>query len=82
MIKDLFSIYFILVSKFKCKITHAHIHDNDGELDSHQEVGMGSLDWLGVVRKLAANGYRGHVIVESTQGPLESFRKLKAALRY
>ncbi|MDY0293058.1 MAG: sugar phosphate isomerase/epimerase family protein [Candidatus Methanomethylophilaceae archaeon] len=45
------------------RIVNVHIHDNNGDRDSHMTIGEGSIDFHSVLSKL--RGYSGRYIIES-----------------
>jgi len=67
----------IFLEKFQDKITHVHLHNNNGKLDSHGGLDEGGIDWVEVVKTLKNTGFSRYLIVESTSKPLESYLKLK-----
>lgn len=42
-----------------------HLHDNDGETDSHQPPGHGTIAWQTWIRQLRAGKYRGPLVSET-----------------
>lgn len=59
------------------KIMHVHVHDNCGALDEHLPIGKGTIDWSSLVSFLKKGQFRGLVMVETLESPLESFRKME-----
>lgn len=64
--------------KHKARITHAHIHDNQGVADQHLELGKGTIDWSFVLREM--KGFEGVMVVEGRsveegKNSLEHIRK-------
>jgi sugar phosphate isomerase/epimerase len=67
------------MEKFKEKIIHVHVHDNDGKVDSHLGIGFGSINWVKVLNSLKKMNYRGVLVIESisnVKGSIEKMRKL------
>lgn len=48
--------------KEKARITHVHVHDNEGARDQHLALGEGTVDWDQVLRGL--KGYDGVLVIE------------------
>lgn len=67
----------LFIRRFRRKISHVHLHDNQGDRDAHMELGVGTASWLSTVRKLQTIGFNGYFVVESIYNPYESFLKLK-----
>ena len=69
-----------MIETFGDRIANIHIHDNDGEKDSHMTIGDGSIDFPSVIRKLS--GYTGRYIIESKtlESAVESQRCLRGLL--
>jgi sugar phosphate isomerase/epimerase len=53
-----------LLEAFGSRLAHVHVHDNRGIDDLHLPLGVGSIDWPGVVRALKGTGYDGTVTLE------------------
>ncbi len=53
-----------LISQFKDRLTHVHIHDNQGMEDDHLPLGVGQIDIPGVVDSLKNAGYNGSITLE------------------
>ncbi len=66
---------------FSQKIIHAHVHDNNGDRDSHLGIGEGNIDWVKVISNLKRIDYKGTLIIESERSILESLERLKAILQ-
>ncbi len=66
-----------MIETFGNRITNIHIHDNDGDFDSHMTIGDGSIDFSDVLKKL--RGYGGNLIIESKDLPsaVESQERLR-----
>ena len=50
--------------KFRERLMHTHLHDNDGSKDSHEVPGRGTIRWDGVLGRLAEMGYSGTLGLE------------------
>ncbi|MFQ5711463.1 MAG: sugar phosphate isomerase/epimerase family protein [Candidatus Geothermarchaeales archaeon] len=70
------------VSDFGDVLTHIHVHDNDGKLDSHDVVGKGSIDWPPIFSRLREIKYRGLVVIEafSLEDALSSYANVMSYL--
>ena len=44
------------------RISHVHIHDNNGVKDEHLEIGMGTVDWARFMEEM--RGYEGTMVIE------------------
>ena len=62
-------------------IVNIHLHDNDGEHDTHLSLGKGNINFSAVLANLRRIGYKGPLIVEvhSSAGLKESVTLLKHA---
>ncbi len=40
------------IKKFRSRIAHVHMHDNNGIMDMHLPIGSGIIEWKSVVREL------------------------------
>ena len=69
-----------LIDAFKDRFANIHIHDNNGDADSHMVIGEGSIDFPSVISKL--KGYGGNFIIESKsfQDGVESQERLRSLL--
>lgn len=65
------------LERFKDRIKHIHLHNNNGSDDLHLGLDEGNIDWKSVVKRLKENGFNGFVIVEATSKPFESYLELK-----
>jgi sugar phosphate isomerase/epimerase len=54
-----------MAQHFGSLIRHVHVHDNKGGYDEHLEIGLGSVDWRAVTRKLVELGYDGVLLDET-----------------
>lgn len=61
--------------KHKARITHVHIHDNQGSADQHLEIGKGTIDWEYLLREL--KGFEGVMVIEG-----RSIEEGKGSLEY
>ncbi|WP_340819923.1 sugar phosphate isomerase/epimerase family protein [Methanolobus sp. WCC4] len=59
------------VSKCKSKLSHMHIHDNNGAHDEHLPIGQGNIDWKKLMEGLS--GYKGLMVTE--MGSVEEGRQ-------
>jgi sugar phosphate isomerase/epimerase len=50
------------VEKCKDKLSHMHIHDNNGSHDEHLPIGEGNIDWKKLMESLS--GYKGLMVTE------------------
>ncbi len=50
------------VVKCKNKLSHMHIHDNNGARDEHLPLGQGNIDWKKLMGSLS--GYKGRMVTE------------------
>ena len=48
-----------------CRRIHFHLHDNDGDRDSHLPLGQGRIDWVRAKRAMASLGADFSVTLES-----------------
>ena len=70
----------LFLEKFKHKINHIHLHDNDGSADQHLGLGDGTIDWTSFTDKVKTF-FNGNLIIESIEKPYEDFQKLKSVLK-
>ena len=56
------------------RIMHLHVHDNNGEADTHNKIGEGTVPWKVVTSQLTNLGFDKDVIVESVRDVPESIR--------
>ncbi|MFQ5815695.1 MAG: sugar phosphate isomerase/epimerase family protein [Candidatus Hydrothermarchaeaceae archaeon] len=49
--------------EFKAKLSHVHVHDNDGRDDQHLPIGAGRIDWKLVLKELK-RVYDGTITLE------------------
>ncbi|MEM1586000.1 MAG: sugar phosphate isomerase/epimerase [Candidatus Bathyarchaeia archaeon] len=62
------------------KIVHAHLHDNNGDMDSHLGIGLGKINWPKLMEDLVSVGYDGALVVESISDVEESIKVLKGLI--
>ena len=69
-----------MIDTFGDRIANVHIHDNEGDRDSHMTIGDGTVDIPGVIKRLS--GYTGRYVIESKtlESALESQRRLRPLL--
>jgi sugar phosphate isomerase/epimerase len=70
----------LFIKKLGKKITHIHLHSNNGNFDTHSELGEGDVDWVELIKTLKRRKYSGHIIIESVFKPFESYRKIRKLL--
>ena len=68
------------MDKFRDKIIHMHVSDNDGKLDSHLGIGKGTVDWQDFAKSVKSMEFRGVVMVESIQDVRQSLQNLREFL--
>ncbi|MEM1514916.1 MAG: sugar phosphate isomerase/epimerase [Thermoproteota archaeon] len=61
---------------FHEKIVHVHLHDNNGDKDSHLGIGFGKIDWPNLIESLIGISYNGALVVESISNVEESVNAL------
>ncbi|HMK45174.1 MAG TPA: sugar phosphate isomerase/epimerase family protein [Methanocella sp.] len=64
------------------RISHAHIHDNNGVRDEHLEIGKGTVDWDGFLKEMRS--YEGTMVIEgrSIEEGGRSLEYIKKAVHY
>ncbi|HIH02135.1 TPA: sugar phosphate isomerase/epimerase [Thermoplasmata archaeon] len=64
------------------RFANVHLHNNDGSWDQHCAIDQGTADVSKVVPAILGGGFKGNMIIESTdlEGALESKRVLRALL--
>lgn len=60
------------------KISHMHLHDNNGTRDTHSPVGRGTIDFPEVIAALKRNHATSVIEVGTFEGVLESLNALDA----
>ncbi|MEM2401927.1 MAG: TIM barrel protein, partial [Candidatus Bathyarchaeia archaeon] len=68
------------IKRFRDKIVHTHLHDNNGDSDSHLGIGFGRIDWIRVISALKEANYRGALTIKSKDNIEESIQTLKKIL--
>jgi sugar phosphate isomerase/epimerase len=68
------------IERFRDKIIHVHLHDNNGDVDSHLGIGCGSINWTEVISALKNINYKGALVIESKNNVGESIQTLKNLL--
>lgn len=58
-------------------VFEVHVHDNRGGLDEHLEVGLGSIDWLKIVKELYMREKSVYYVAETYKPPFKSVAWLK-----
>lgn len=53
-----------LVERFAGRIAHVHVSDNQGRIDDHLAVGLGTIRFADLIRRLQAAGYDGTITLE------------------
>jgi sugar phosphate isomerase/epimerase len=56
------------------RLVTTHLQDNFGKNDDHQAPGMGRIEWLALLRAIAAAGYAGPLMVELTGSGVKAHR--------
>lgn len=66
------------------KFENVHLHNNDGSWDHHSIIDQGTADISAVVSKITSGGFRGNMIIESSdlEAGLASRRVLHALLEH
>lgn len=67
------------LDRFSAQIAHVHAHDNQGNRDSHEEIGHGTVNWRTVAQKIRQTSCRT-IVVESTKGIEASLERLQQLL--
>lgn len=62
----------------KATIDHVHLHDNNGDKDTHSPVGDGEIDFSAVMSSVRRDGATAIIEVETFDGVVTSMEKLKA----
>lgn len=65
------------IEKFKDRIVHAHVSDNDGKYDAHRGIGRGNIDWQAIEKAFTRNKFKGYLMIESTEHVEESLQKMR-----
>ena len=61
-----------------CRISHVHLHDNDGTDDTHSAVGEGTIDFTAVMTAVARDSATPIVEVSTLEGVISSIKSLTA----
>jgi sugar phosphate isomerase/epimerase len=62
----------------ECRISHVHLHDNDGKDDTHSAVGEGTIDFAAVMTAVARDSATPIVEVSTLGGVISSIKSLEA----
>jgi sugar phosphate isomerase/epimerase len=54
---------WVFIKRFRKKIRHIHMHDNDGSCDQHLPIGSGSINWGRTIKALKKR-YDGTITLE------------------
>ena len=73
---------FDFIERFRGKIVHTHLHDNDGKSDAHLGIGLGNINWSSLMEALRKANYRGALVIESKSNIKESVENLKKLLSH
>ncbi|MBX5326197.1 MAG: sugar phosphate isomerase/epimerase family protein [Candidatus Bathyarchaeia archaeon] len=68
------------MEKFKDRIVHMHVSDNDGKQDMHLGVGKGTVNWQEFAKTMKKTQFHGVVMIESVQDAKESLSFLRELL--
>ncbi|MBS7640969.1 sugar phosphate isomerase/epimerase [Candidatus Bathyarchaeota archaeon] len=66
-----------MIRLFHRRIVHTHLHDNNGDRDSHLGIGFGKINWPKLILDLRSVGYNGALVVESINNVNESISLLR-----
>ncbi len=69
-----------ILSALGGKVSHVHVHDNNGDLDTHRAIGSGTIPWKEVFESLETTGFDGDIVVESVRGPFASYERVQKLL--
>lgn len=67
----------VFMEKFRDKIVHLHVSDNDGTQDSHVGIGKGTVDWQDFAKAVKRIQFRGVIMLESIQDVKQSLQALR-----
>lgn len=70
-----------IISAFRSKIVHTHLHDNNGDRDSHLGIGFGNINWPRLMESLREINYSGALVIESISNVEESIEALRNLIR-
>ena len=65
------------IDKFRSKIVHVHVSDNEGDNDTHRGIGHGTVEWRNVADSLKRIKYNNIVMLESFEHIEESLQILQ-----
>ena len=68
------------IKKLNKKMTHMHMHDNNGKFDEHLSIGKGSIDFAKIIREIRRINYDSTITLEvfsSKKEAQKSMNKLK-----
>lgn len=71
----------LFLHDFSEKITHIHVHDNNGKTDEHLPIGNGSIDWLEFAKQVRKVHGEPNIIIETVDQVRESLERLSQLLR-
>ena len=66
------------IKEFKDRLNHFHVHNNNGNFDSHMSIEEGTIIWDKLIEQVKSIGYRDYLTVESTKKPFESYLSFKS----
>ena len=52
------------ILKLGNKLKGLHLHDNNGEVDQHQAIGNGLIDWKQIMKELHEINFKGPLMLE------------------
>jgi sugar phosphate isomerase/epimerase len=67
-----------LTEFLKTRIDHVHLHDNNGDKDTHSPVGEGDIDFRAVMSSVRRDNATIIIEVDTFDGAIASMEKLKA----
>lgn len=67
------------LDRLKNEVVHIHAHDNNGKVDSHDEIGKGTVNWRVLAKRIRECSCQT-VVVESTKGVDASLERLRGLL--
>jgi len=56
------------ISTFEDKITHVHLHDNNGKTDEHKQIGLGDINFESIVKNLKRINFDETIVFETFYG--------------
>jgi len=68
------------LGRLSTQIRHVHVHDNLGDLDTHQAVGSGTVRWPGFLSSLMNTGFSEDIVIECVKGPFASYDRVREIL--